>query len=198
MAQMITFTLAVFFLLITPGPGVLSTAGLGAAYGFRAGLPYIFGLFVGSNLVSLAVVSGLAAIAFQVPGLRTILFILSTCYLLFLAARIALAGTKIAFIRAEKQPGFWAAITLQAINPKAYVVGTTLFSGFILWPEAFLFEVFTKFLIINIIWVPVHFTWLWAGASLKRLNLAPRTQRAINIAMAIAMVAVVTLAALST
>ncbi|PLS20789.1 LysE family translocator [Neptunicoccus cionae] len=194
---MITFTFAVLLLLITPGPGVLSTAGLGAAYGFRAGLPYVAGLFVGSNLVSLAVVSGLAAIAFQINGLRLALLTLSTLYLLYLAARIALAGTKIAFIEARKQPGFWAAVTLQAINPKAYVVGTTLFSGFILWPDALLAEVLIKFTIINLIWVPVHFGWLWSGASLKRLNLPPAKQRAINVVMAISMIAVVGLAALS-
>ena len=30
---MLTFALAVFLLIITPGPGVLSLAGVGAAYG---------------------------------------------------------------------------------------------------------------------------------------------------------------------
>ena len=35
---MLTFAAAVFFLIVTPGPGVLSAAGVGAAYGFRSGL----------------------------------------------------------------------------------------------------------------------------------------------------------------
>ncbi|WGI20580.1 LysE family translocator [Amylibacter sp. IMCC11727] len=194
---MINFLLACLFILSTPGPGVLSTAGLGAAYGFRAGFAYIAGLFVGSNLVMLAVISGLAAIVFQINGLRTILLIASTAYLVYLAARIAFAGSKIAFIHANKQPGFWAAVTLQIINPKAYVVGTTMFSGFPIFPDAFLFEVIVKMLILNAVWIPVHFGWLYAGASLKRLNLSDKTQRAINIFMALAMLAVVGLAALS-
>jgi threonine/homoserine/homoserine lactone efflux protein len=59
---MLAFILAVFLLLITPGPGVLSTAGVGAAFGFKAGLRYVFGLCIGTNLVALIVVSGLAAI----------------------------------------------------------------------------------------------------------------------------------------
>jgi len=54
---MLTFSIAVFMLLITPGPGVLSTAGVGAAFGFSAGLRYVFGLFLGTNLVALAVIS---------------------------------------------------------------------------------------------------------------------------------------------
>jgi threonine/homoserine/homoserine lactone efflux protein len=194
---MINFFLACLFILTTPGPGVLSTAGLGAAYGFRAGFAYIAGLFVGSNLVMLAVVTGLAAIVFQINGLRTVLLILSTSYLIYLAARIAFAGSKVAFIHSDKQPGFWSAIMLQIINPKAYVVGTTLFSGFPIFPDAFLSEVIIKVIVLNAVWIPVHFGWLYAGASLKRLNMSDTTQLCINIFMAIAMLAVVGLAALS-
>ena len=60
---MLTFALAVFFLIITPGPGVLSVAGVGSSFGSGPGARYIAGLFVGTNLVALAVVSGMAAIA---------------------------------------------------------------------------------------------------------------------------------------
>ena len=38
---MLTFAAAVFLLIITPGPGVLSTAGVGAAFGWRKGLFYL-------------------------------------------------------------------------------------------------------------------------------------------------------------
>ena len=195
---MINFLLACLFILSTPGPGVLSTAGLGAAYGFRAGYAYIAGLFVGSNLVMFAVVSGLAAIVLQISGLRTILLIASTSYLVYLAARIAFAGSKVGFIQSDKKLGFGSAITLQIINPKAYVVGTTMFSGFPIFPDAFMQEVIVKATILNLIWIPVHFGWLYAGASIKRLALSNEAQRRINIFMALAMLAVVGLATLST
>ena len=48
---MLAFTVAVFFLLITPGPGVLSVAGVGAAFGPGPGTRYLVGLCVGSNAV---------------------------------------------------------------------------------------------------------------------------------------------------
>ena len=194
---MINFLLACLFILSTPGPGVLSTAGLGAAYGFRAGYAYIAGLFVGSNLVMFAVVSGLAAIVLQISGLRTILLIASTSYLVYLAARIAFAGSKVGFIQSDKKLGFWSAITLQIINPKAYVVGTTMFSGFPIFPDAFMQEVIVKATILNLVWIPVHFGWLYAGASIKRLALSNEAQRRINIFMGLAMLAVVGLATLS-
>jgi len=133
---MLTFTLAVFFLLITPGPGVLSIAGVGAAYGSKAGSRYFIGLYLGTNLVALAVVSGLAAIVFTMPAVRVVLLVLSALYLIYLATRIALAGSNIAFIKATKQPGIGAGLLLQLINPKAYAVNTTLFTGFAFMPDA--------------------------------------------------------------
>lgn len=194
---MLTFAAAVFLLIITPGPGVLSTAGVGAAYGFRAGLGYVTGLFIGTNLVAVAVVTGLAALVLANPYIRTGLFIASTLYLLYLAARIAFAGSKIAFIEARKQPGVMSGVLLQAINPKAYAVNTTLFSGFVIFSDALLTQIIVKFLIMNAIWIPIHLLWLWMGGILERLDLPQRTQRIINMVMAAAMLGVVILAGFS-
>ncbi|MDU8942597.1 LysE family translocator [Ovoidimarina sediminis] len=194
---MLAFAAAVFFLIITPGPGVLSTAGVGSAYGFRPGLKYVLGLMIGTNLVALAVVSGLAAILFADDRIRTILLWASAAYLAYLAFRIAFAGAKIAFIHRATAPGVMGGILLQTINPKAYAVNTTFFTGFPLAEMSFSAEITLKFLIMNAIWLPIHLGWLWAGVALHQLNLAPRTQRAINIAMALSMLAVVALAALA-
>ena len=192
---MYTFAAAVFFLIITPGPGVLSAAGVGASFGAQAGTRYLAGLFIGTNLVCLAVVSGLTAFLFADPRLRTVLFFASVAYLTYLALRIAFAGSKIAFIERQKPPGIMGGIALQAINPKAYAVNTALFSGFGFLPGNLLLEIILKFFILNAIWIPIHFAWLYFGITLRRLNLPDRTQRAINIAMALSMMAVVTLAA---
>lgn len=195
---MLTFAVAVVFLLITPGPGVMTTAGFGAAYGFRASLRYVLGLGIGNNLVFFSVVLGLAAVVLSLPILRTVLMAGSVAYLLYLAARIALAGARIGFIEAKSPPGLWGGVLLQAINPKAYAVSTSLVTGFSYAPESFAYEMLTKALILNIIWVPIHFGWLYAGVALHRLNLPHRTQRAINLAMALSMLGVVALALWST
>jgi len=194
---MLTFALAVLFLIITPGPGVLSTAGVGSAYGFRPGLAYVTGLFIGTNLVALAVISGLAAILLAEPVIRTVLMAASILYLLYLAARIALAGSRIAFIEARRAPGAGAGVLLQAINPKAYAVNTTLMAGFPYAPENLLFETASKLVIMNLIWIPIHLGWLWAGVALHRLDLTERAHRRINVAMAASMLVVVVLATLA-
>ena len=189
---MFAFSLAVFLLIITPGPGVLSTAGVGAAYGWRQGLFYVAGLCAGTNLVSLGVISGLAAAILAQPFVRTILLFASAGYLGYLALRIALAGAKIAFIQTSA-PGFMAGVMLQFINPKAYAVNTTLFTSFAFYPDSFAVETGLKLLIMNTIWLPLHLLWLYAGVRLNALNLPARIQRIINLVMAACLLAVVVL-----
>ena len=188
---MLTFAITVFLLIVTPGPGVLSTAGFGAAYGYKKSLRYVFGLFLGTNLVFLAVATGLIAILLSIPSLRIFLLILSTFYLFYLASKIALAGSNIAFIKAKSPPGIISGVLLQAINPKAYVVNTTLVSGFAFYQSSFAVELVIKFLIMNSIWIPLHLLWLYVGTVLHELNLSIKNQRIINLMMALSMVLVV-------
>jgi threonine/homoserine/homoserine lactone efflux protein len=189
---MLTFVLAVFLLVITPGPGLLLLASVGAAFGWRQGTKYLAGLFMGTNFVCLAVISGLAAIVLADPVIRKILFAISATYLTYLALRIAFSGAKIAFISMSK-PGWIAGLTLQFINPKAYAVNTMLFSGIAFYPENLAIETGLKLLIANVIWLLLHGLWLYAGVKINRLELADGTQRAINFGMAACLFAVVML-----
>lgn len=194
---MLLFTSAVFGLLITPGPGVLTVAGIGAGFGARRGTQFIGGLWVGTNLVALLVASGLWATVSEVPYLENVLLGISLVFLAYLAFRIAFAGAEIAFNKATRMPGVVEGLFFQFINPKAYAVNTTLFAGLPLGLADPVAEIGVKFLIINLIWVPVHFGWLYLGVTLQRLDLPPGTQRRINYAMAAAMLAVVLIAVLA-
>ena len=191
---MIEFALACFFLLITPGPGVLSVAGVGSGFGFKAGFSYLWGLCAGSFAVGMAVATGLAAILFSIPYLRSILLFASVAYLTYLAAKIAFSGSKVALIAPQNAPKFWNGFALQFINPKAYAVNTALFTGFAFLPSSYLLEVGLKVAILNAFWIPIHFLWLGVGVYLKRLNLPEKVQRLINITMAVTMLAVVGIA----
>ena len=187
---MISFALAVLLLLVTPGPGVLSLAGVGAAFGWPRGIGYLSGLFIGNNLVCIAVISGLATVILANPSIRMTLLIISTAYLGYLAFRITFSGTKIAFIQMPK-PGLGTGTTIQLINPKAYAVHITLFSGFAFYPNDFFIETAIKLLIANVIWILIHFIWLYLGVKINQLELPEKTQRIINGFMAICLLAVV-------
>ena len=116
--------------------------------------------------------------------MRVILMIATAGNLGYLAVRIALAGSTISFIDAKKSPGIIDGFMLQLINPKAYAVNTTLFSGFAFLPESFLLETSLKLIILNGLWIPIHLLWLYFGMRLHSLNLSDQTQRVVNMSMA--------------
>ena len=194
---MLSYALALIFLMFTPGPAVLTAAGFGASYGFRRSFGFVVGSLIGINLVLLAVVSGLAALLFSVPWLRSVLMAASMLFLLYLASKIAFAGVKLAFLTSSRPPGLWGGVFIQIVNPKAYAVITSVVMGFNYAPEAVWFELGTKILIANMIWIPMHLMWLWAGVRLHQLNLSQRVQLWINFAMAGGLILVVILSALS-
>ena len=72
-------------------------------------------------------------------------------------------------------------------------MNTALFSSFAFYPESFAVETGLKLIIVNVIWLPLHLAWLYAGVKLNSLNLSSGTQRAINLVMAGCLLAVVAL-----
>ena len=89
------------------------------------------------------------------------------------------------------KPGLMSGTTIQLINPKAYAVHITLFSGFAFYPNDFFIETAIKLLIANVIWILIHFLWLYLGVKINQLELPEKTQRITNVFMAICLLAVV-------
>ena len=159
--SMLAFTILVFLLVLTPGPAVLSLAGIGGAFGYQAGIKYLVGLVIGYHIVTTAVISGLASVAFSAPWMQILLIIASAGYLGFLAFHIAFSGSQISFIKLKKKPGLMAGVGLQLVNPKAYAVNTALMSGFSFYNDNILVEIAIKLFIMNAIWILLHLCWLF-------------------------------------
>ena len=181
---MLAFTIAIFLMIITPGPGVLSLAATGSGFGWKIGTLYLAGLFIGTNTVLVLVVTGFKGFLFEIPWVEPVFLIISLSYLTWIAWRIATAGNEIKFKQLKKKPTFFEAIFLQVINPKAYLVNGILFTGFPLQGFNLQQEVLIKTLIINFVWVPVHFIWLWLGVKLRQWGLSKGRQSAVNKSMA--------------
>jgi len=194
---MVTFALAVFFMIATPGPAVLALAGVGAAFSFKDGLSFLIGLTIGYLLVWALVITGLASVVFSVSYMRAIFLIISSGYLIYLSFKIMMKGSKIAFIRPENLPNLFDGIILQLVNPKAYAFHSILFSGFVIYPNDIILETIWKFIIMNAIWIPLHLVWLFMGASIKKINLDPYIQRKINLVMGLSLFLVAILSFLS-
>ena len=193
---MIAYIIISFLMMVTPGPGVLSLAGVGAGFGWRVGMMYLIGLFFGTNGVALLVVLGFKQFLFEIEGVELTFLFLSLSYLSFLSWRIAASENKTGFKQSLKAPKLYEGIFLQFVNPKAYVVQGHLFVVLSLGMAQYNIEILTKFIIVNSIWIPIHLLWLWLGISLKKWSLASNKQVWVNRGMGISLFAVVILSAI--
>lgn len=193
---MITYIIISFLMMVTPGPGVLSLAGVGAGFGWKVGMMYLIGLFFGTNGVALLVVLGFKQFLFEIDGVEITFLLLSLSYLSFLSWRIATSDNKTGFKQSLKAPRLYEGIFLQFVNPKAYVVQGHLFVVLSLGMASYSTEIIFKFIIVNSIWIPIHLLWLWLGISLKKWSLAVNKQVWVNRGMGLALFAVVILSAI--
>ena len=193
---MITYIIISFLMMVTPGPGVLSLAGVGAGFGWKVGMMYLIGLFFGTNGVALLVVLGFKQFLFEIDGVEITFLLLSLSYLSFLSWRIATSDNKTGFKQSLKAPRLYEGIFLQFVNPKAYVVQGHLFVVLSIGMASYSNEIIVKFIIVNSIWIPIHLLWLWLGISLKKWSLAVNKQVWVNRGMGLALFAVVILSAI--
>ncbi len=194
---MATFAFAFFLMIITPGPAVLSLAGVGAGFGWRPGIFYLLGLFIGTNSVMILVITGLKGVLFKIPFVEPVFLTISLTYLTWIAWRIAFSNNKTTISSLKKEPTFFEAIFLQLINPKAYLVNGILFAGFPIENFNLSDEIITKVIIINLVWVPVHFFWLWLGIRIRSWGLESGKQKQVNKFMGLSLFIVVILAGAS-
>ena len=181
---MLTFSLAVTLLMLTPGPAVLMIANIGVNFDFRKGVPFVFGVIVGANVVALSVVLGIASVINTYTLLRLILLIISSIFIFYLAVKILMQNSAKETTSNFRKINFYDGLVLQILNPKNYIVQITLFSGFLIWNDNFILEAFIKLVIANMIWFPMHLLWLLLGVTLKKMQLSRKSLKILNMVMA--------------
>ena len=174
--------------LFTPGPNntMLMTTGLN--FGFRRGLPHLWGVALGFAVMVLAVGLGLGAVFQAYPAAYTVLKYAGAAYLLYLAWQIATAG-EIKEGAARGRPiAFFEAAAFQWLNPKGWVMAVGAVSTYAT-VAAFPLNMLLMAFLFGSLGILSSATWLGFGTGLKRLLTSPRAVRAVNITMALLLVA---------
>jgi threonine/homoserine/homoserine lactone efflux protein len=188
------FLLAALALAGSPGPATLSLTATGAAFGAGRGVAYLIGIVVGMVAVMAAVAGGLVGLLMALPGVTPVVTVLAAAYFLYLAWRIATAPPLTDANTARRAPTFVAGFALSLVNPKGYAAMAALYSGFVLVPDRLSADVAVKMAVLTLIIVAVNVAWLLAGAALTRFFREPLSNRLINVAFAVLLVASVVLA----
>lgn len=118
-----------FSQIATPGPANMAMLAAGARLGFRAALPFMFGVLLGKQLIIWPIGFGLMELAERVPYVFVALKYLSATYIIWLAWRVANMRLNI-----NQDPvglGFREGLFVHPLNPKAWMMITYGFSNYV-------------------------------------------------------------------
>lgn len=185
LAAFVVFAVATLF---TPGPNNVMLMASGLNYGFRRTLPHMAGVTLGFGFMVLAVGLGLGAVFAAYPMIYTIVKFVGAAYLLYLAWRIATAGTAKGEAGGGRPFTFFQAAAFQWVNAKGWVMAigaVTAYAAVASYPAnmAVLAIGFT------LLGAASSTTWLLFGTALKRIVSEPRTLAIFNRVMALLLAA---------
>ena len=161
LAVSLPLLLFIFAGLFSPGPNVVMLTTSGARFGFRATLPHLLGVPIGTGLLAAASVLGVQSILFALPAIEFTIKLISALWILWLSWK--LINASLAKAQNTDRPfTFFQAILFQVVNPKVWAVALAASAGFSsdlnIWAEAA--RLFLGFSLINLF---VCLFWTSAG-----------------------------------
>ncbi|MDL2407555.1 LysE family translocator [Rhizobium calliandrae] len=180
----LTLLLASLVIMGSPGPSTISATAVGAVYGFRRSIGYVFGLIAGTIVVLLAVAAGVFAILLSVPHGALALTVVSAVYIFYLSYRIATAPPLAGRSDQAATPAFAGGFLLAVANPKAYLAIAAVFAGVSLFKDRGALDAVSKIVLLSMMIVIIHLCWLLVGTSLSRFLQNPTISRIVNISLA--------------
>jgi threonine/homoserine/homoserine lactone efflux protein len=178
-----------FVTSMTPGPNNIMLMASGINFGVRRTLPHAAGILMGWPLMVLLVGLGLGRMFEAVPFAYTVLKFVSGAYMLWLAWKIATAVPASGGEAAKGEPmGFLGAALFQWVNGKAWIMAISSIAAFTLTSDyaGSVAAIVATFFVASII---SSTSWTVFGAALRQVLTDPRWFRAINIVLALSLVA---------
>lgn len=187
-----SFPLILFVLvgLFSPGPNVVMLTASGARFGFRATLPHLLGVPIGTGLLGAISGLGLGTILLTAPTLKFTFQIIAALWILWLAFRTAQAGRAAKSEDRGRPFRFHEAILFQAVNPKVWAIALAASAGFGMGLSTPL-EAFRLFIVFSTINLAVCLFWTSIGHMLSSTLNDPKVWRIFMTTMAALMVATV-------
>lgn len=186
--QLLALVVFSFVTSFTPGPNNLMLLASGVNFGFARTVPHMFGIGLGFMLMVMLVGLGVRQAFALLPWLHDAMKIGGFAYMLFLAWKIANAGT-IGEGRAAPRPmTFLQAAAFQWVNPKAWAMALSATATYTL-ADDFVASVAVVAVTFGLVNLPTVSTWALFGVWLRRFLSDAKTVRFFNVGMAVLLVA---------
>ncbi|MCB1512905.1 MAG: LysE family translocator [Hyphomicrobiaceae bacterium] len=181
----VTFAVASCF---TPGPNNTMLMASGLNFGFVRSVPHVLGVTLGFAVMVLAVALGVSGIFAAFPQLYTVLKVVSVIYLAWLAWRIAMSSPKLEENSGSRPFTFFEAAAFQWVNPKGWVMALGASTTYVVASQA-LASVVAISVIFAVAGLGSSSSWAAGGTALRRIIGKPGLVRAINIGLALLLLA---------
>ena len=183
----VAFVVFATVMFITPGPNNIMLAVSGVNFGVRRTLPQMAGIELGVFLIDILCGLGLGTIFSLYPPVRLGLQILGGLYTLWLAWKIASAGSLGGGDLPHPLP-FPNSFAFQWINPKLWTMAVTTMALYVR-PGHTVADTALITGILAVLNVPVMLLWAGFGAGLRDMLAVPARVRIFNIVMGLLLAA---------
>ena len=193
-----SLVIATALLLGSPGPAPLALAATGAVFGFRGGMPFLFGILSGLAVAMVLGSAGIAVLFEAAPSSRFFVQICGGLYICYVALKIATAPVLAAQDNlSESAPLFRDGFILNLLNPKAYAAFLALFSQFLLPLSNNLASTTATAVVVYGVAIIVDVVWMALGGLLRPIFEAPKLARITRVTFGLLMVIAVIIAFVS-
>lgn len=169
---------------VTPGPNNILLTTSSTNFGFRRSLWLMLGIMLGMQSILLLVAFGIGSLILVYPSLQTILKVLGSLYMLWLAWKSATSVYKKLEMDAAAKPiGLYQGWLLQFLNPKAWLMSLSAVASFSLKGAQYHHSIATISLGMFIVNLLSGVLWLGFGTLLGQLLRSRRAWYGFNLAM---------------
>jgi threonine/homoserine/homoserine lactone efflux protein len=175
---------------VTPGPNNVLLTSSGLNFGFRRSVPHMLGICFGFPAMVVLVGWGMAGLFTTSVTLHQALKVVAALYMVYLAYRIGTAPPQIDEGEGRARPmRFWQAVAFQWVNPKAWVIAVSAATTYTTLSGDNFREVLVIALIFFVVSFPSSAIWTSFGLVIRRWLKDPKHIRALNLTMALALLA---------
>ena len=180
------FSLAMFLLAITPGPGVFATISRALSSGFLNASFVVMGIVIGDIIFLLLAIFGLSAIASILGDFFILVKYLGGIYLLFLGYKILTSKEKETNLKGiyelSWKKNFLTGLIITLSNPKVILFYLGFLPTFINLQTLTAIDIFIISTVVTIVLGGVMLAYAYSASSAKNLFKSKSSKRKMNIA----------------
>ena len=180
------FSLAMFLLAITPGPGVFATISRALSSGFLNASFVVIGIVIGDIIFLLLAIFGLSAIASILGDFFILVKYLGGIYLLFLGYKILTSKEQETNLKGiyelSWKKNFLTGLIITLSNPKVILFYLGFLPTFINLQTLTAIDIFIISTVVTIVLGGVMLAYAYSASSAKNLFKSKSSKRKMNIA----------------